>query len=284
MAADLPQLGDGRQHLGSAPAQPLLRHHMIHPLLQADHGRAVYLLLLGSHLGGKGFLQFVGQLGEHILFQAAHEERADFPPQIVGVVPVLIAAQEGVVAAQIPRQHKVEDAPQFARAVFHGRAGESKARLRPQLLHCHRAHAACVFDMLCLVQDHKAEGHVRHQLDVPADERIGGDQHVHILRVLHMLNLAGPLGPGAGQHHHAQLRGEAVDFTQPVVGQGGGRHHQRHLPRFPCGFQQGNHLHGFAQAHVVGQNAAHVQPVQGVQPLVAPLLVGAQGQPLGHAH
>ena len=27
-----------------------------------------------------------------------------------------------------------------------------------------------------------------------------------------------------------------------------------------------------------------MQPVQGVQPLVAPLLVGAQGQPLGHAH
>ena len=43
---------------------------------------------------------------------------------------------------------------------------------------------------------------------------------------------------------------------------------------------QRNHLHRFSQAHVVGQDAAHMKPVQRFQPVIATLLIG----PVSYTH
>ena len=147
-----------------------------------------------------------------------------------------------------------------------------------QLLHRHSAHAARILDVLRLVQNHEAEIHVLHQVNIPANQGIGCNQYIHILGFLHVFNLGSTLGTGTGHHHHAQLRREPFQFAKPVVSQGRRRNHQRSLPLLPGGLQHGNDLHRFAQAHIVCQNAAHVQLVQGHQPMEATLLIGAQAQ------
>ena len=48
--------------------------------------------------------------------------------------------------------------------------------------------------------------------------------------------------------------------------------------------EMGQRLHGFSQAHVVGQDAAHPRVAQELQPIQAALLIGPQGgeKRLGH--
>ena len=140
--------------------------------------------------------------------------------------------------------------------------------------------------MLRLVQDHQPEGNIRQLVDVPADQGIGRDEHLHIPYFFHMADLAGTLRAGAVEHHHRQIRCEAVQLAEPVIRQGGGRHHQGHpVILLPVYIQhQRNHLHRFSQTHVVGQDAAHMKPVQRFQPVIATLLIGPQRQPRGQGH
>ena len=128
MAADLPQLGDRRQHLGASPVEALLLDNGVHPIPQAQHGSLVDLALLWAHLGSHDGFDLIRQLGQHVLLQAAHEEGADAAAQVIGIAAILIAAHERAVAEQISRQNKVEDAPQFAHAVLQGRTGQGEAR------------------------------------------------------------------------------------------------------------------------------------------------------------
>ena len=58
-----------------------------------------------------------------------------------------------------------------------------------QLLNGHSPHAARVFDMLRLIQDDKAKVHILQQIDIPANQRIGSNEHIHIPGIAHMGNL-----------------------------------------------------------------------------------------------
>ena len=151
MTADFAQLGNRRKHLRAPTLEALFLDDGVHALTQPHHRRLVYLRLFRAHLRREHGFDLVRQFGQHFLLQAAHEERADAPAQILRVRSILIAAQERAVTEQIPRQDEVEDAPQFAHAVFQRRTRQGKARLRLQLANRLRALAARVFDVLRFV-------------------------------------------------------------------------------------------------------------------------------------
>ncbi|MNM96100.1 hypothetical protein D3C81_1085660 [compost metagenome] len=81
------------------------------------------------------------------------------------------------------------------------------------------------------------------------------------------------------QGQHAQVGGEAFGLVQPVGDQAGRHHHQRRRGQAAgLFFQQhvGQRLQGFAEAHVVGEDAAGVHLTQRLHPAQAFVLVGAQ--------
>ncbi len=81
------------------------------------------------------------------------------------------------------------------------------------------------------------------------------------------------------QGQHAQARGEACRFALPVVQQRSGHHQQRRTVQ-ATGFLLDQHmrqrLHGFAQAHVIGQHAPQALLAQVLQPRQAFALIGTQ--------
>ena len=106
------------------------------------------------------------------------------------------------------------------------------------------------------------------------------------------LSQRGLTGGGFGNGHDLRLGQEAFRLRRPVRDDGGRRNHEEGCERldaltalggtFGGGTvlldgvgEQGESLHGFAQAHVVGENTAQTLLVQERQPLETLHLVGA---------
>lgn len=94
------------------------------------------------------------------------------------------------------------------------------------------------------------------------------------------------LAPGAIQGQDFKLRREVCGLVQPVGNQAGRHHYHARAVQasgvfFAEDVSQG--LQGLAQAHVVGQDAAHFQLAQRLHPAQAFELIGPQGrvEPLG---
>jgi hypothetical protein len=93
----------------------------------------------------------------------------------------------------------------------------------------------------------------------------------------------------AVQHQAAQPRAKAFGFAPPVAHQADRGNDERGLRQAACVFfdlDVGQRLQGFAQAHVVGQDAGQTVFAQKLQPVQALLLVGAQAglHAGGHRH
>jgi hypothetical protein len=139
--------------------------------------------------------------------------------------------------------------------------------------------AGGVLDRLGLVQDQIVEFHLAQQDHVLAQGAVGGD---HQVAIPERIDLPGPAG--AGMVEHAQGRGEAGRLGQPVEDQRAGHHHQgrRELlfrgggPALAAGFQQGEHLDGLAEPHVVRETPAEAEVAQEVEPPQAGALIGAE--------
>ena len=282
MAADLPQFRNGAEDLDPASSRAFFLQNLVDLRAQAFQRRPVDLFLFRCHPRRQGGLHLVRQFLQHVLLQAPDQERMDLFQQVIRVFPVLVLPQEGVVARQVSGQHKVKQAPQFAHAILHGRSGQGKTGIRLQLLHRLGRHAAGVLDILCLVQNDKTELMILQQADIPADQRITGDHHIHVPVADDMPDQSRPLGAVAAEHGHAQIRREFPEFAQPVISQGRGRHHQAGPSSFPGGDQQGNDLCRLAQSHIIRQDPAHMHPVQGDHPLISALLVIPQAHAGSH--
>ena len=174
MAAHLPQLEQNAKHLHARAGQRALRQRLPHVLAQRQHQAVVDLRLFGGHGSVDVFFALPGQVGQHLALEAAHQEGTDALAQFVGALASAIAAQKRRLRAQVARQHKVKDAPQFAGMVFHGGAGQGHAHLRVQLLGGHRPLALGIFHALRLVQDGKAQGDIPQMLDIAPQKRIAG--------------------------------------------------------------------------------------------------------------
>ena len=205
----------------------------------------------------------------------------DPPEQILRVLPVLVFPQEGIVSRQVAREHKIKQAPQLPDAVLHRSAGQGKPGIGLQLFDCLCRHAAGVFDILGFIQDHEAEGIILHQGDIPPDQRIAGDHHIHVPVRGEMPDQPGPLGAVPGQDRNAQVGSELAELTQPVIGQGRRGYDQAGPAGFPGRLQQGDDLRRLAQAHIVRKDAAHAHAIQRKHPVISALLVIPQGNPRG---
>ena len=93
----------------------------------------------------------------------------------------------------------------------------------------------------------------------------------------HAGDLHATLGLGAHDGAHIERRGEALQLGSPVVHERRRAHHKRGLnvPRFHAREDMRDHLQRFAQAHVVGQDAAKAQVFERAEPLVSVDLVAA---------
>ena len=106
------------------------------------------------------------------------------------------------------------------------------------------------------------------------------------MRPGHAFGQRGLAGGGFGDGDDLRLGQEAFGLRRPVRDDGGRRDHEEGRERLDGGRgavlldgvgEQGEGLHGLAQAHVVGEDAAHAMLVQEGEPAVALHLVGAQG-------
>ena len=129
-------------------------------------------------------------------------------------------------------------------------------------------------------------------MDGVAPERpVGRDHDVVVLEVL-----ARPRAPGPGVVEHPQLGREAHRLLPPVEDERLRHHHQRGpgsaasavvapgrkgLALLPARFQQGEHLNGLAEPHVVGQTAAEAELPEEMEPSEPLALVPAE--PTGKA-
>ena len=93
----------------------------------------------------------------------------------------------------------------------------------------------------------------------------------------HAGNLHAALCLGAHDGARIKRRGKALQLGSPVVHERRRAHYERGLgiPRLHARQDMRDHLQRFAQAHVVGQNAAKAQMFERAEPLVAVDLIAA---------
>ena len=91
----------------------------------------------------------------------------------------------------------------------------------------------------------------------------------------HAGDLHAALRLGAHNGAHVERRRKALQLGSPVIHERRRAHHERGLsvPRFHARQDMCDHLQRFAQAHIVGQDAAEAQVLERAEPLVAVDLV-----------
>ena len=276
VAAQLAQAHELREHLQLAAGELLVglrRKREAQRLLV----RAVQLALVAGKLRIHHLLQLVGQVAQNVALQAAQHERTYGRAQPVGAVRVaredgvLVPLAKAVVAAQEPRHEVVEYAPELGQAVFDGGAREREAVPRRDGLHRTGGKRLVVLYVLRLVQDLAPEVHGGVSLYVAAQQVVAGNEHL----VAALATDAGALRRRAHHGRHVHLGCELLELRHPVVHQGGRAHHEARPPAAVCE-QEGYHLHGLAQAHLVREDAAKAHGRKRAQPLEAGALVRAQ--------
>lgn len=148
--------------------------------------------------------------------------------------------------------------PQFAQMIFYRRAGGTQAMPGFDVAHNPGGAAAGVLHRLRLIQNQQVPAGLSERVVVAPQQRIGGERNVVLL------NLSKALG-----------------FVLPVEDVRGRQRHQRGAiepPGFLFRQQMRQRLRGFAQPHVVGQDAGQILFAQVLQPGQAVALVGVQFQ------
>ena len=289
VAAHLPELEqriqNGDLRLGQALGGECVTHGFFHA--QADG--FVQIGLRTGQLHAQHGLYLGWQLGGHQRLGAAQHERGDAGAQLLQSLGVAllfngVAKQLGkpLVAAQKARHQKMKQAPDFAQVVFHRCARQAQAVPRLQLAGHLGGVGAGVFDVLCLVQHHQVPLGLQPALAVALQQRVGGN---HNVKVTHGVGHCVPIF--AVQHQAAQLRAKARSLALPVAHQAHRRNDEGRVGQAPSVFfdlNVGQRLQGFAQAHVVSQDAAQGVLAQKLQPVQALLLVRAQAYPHAGRH
>ena len=188
----------------------------------------------------------------------------------------LVGFEKLFLVAEVAGLDEIHDAPQIEQPVFQRRAGERQAVLGLQLLDRLRDLRAGILDELRLVQNHRAEGELLQLLQVAPEQRVIGHDQI-VLR-----NLLAQIVPrrAAFEHEHLQARREPLRLAPPVVQHGRRADDERRLGIFRVAFleprQPRERLQRFAQAHVVGQNAAELDLREVAEEIEAVLLIRAQ--------
>ena len=280
VAADLAQLGELGEHLELVLLK-LVGFAMLHLLGDAILVGQIELALLAGKLRHDGVLDLLGQVGHHVFLNAAQHKRRHECLQASGAIALgvfdraLKALGKRLARAQKARHQKVEDAPELGQAVFDRRARQGKAHTGGQALGgaCHLGER--VFNVLGLVEHHAGKVLFGILVDIATHEVIRGHDHV-MLGGPGYLHAAQRLGTHDGAR--IERRGKALQLGSPVVDERCRAYHECGLgiPRLHVRQDMRDHLQCFAQAHIVGQDAAEAQMLERAEPLVAIDLVATQ--------
>ena len=180
------------------------------------------------------------------------------------------------LVAEVTGLDEIHDAPQIEQPVFQRRAREREAMLGLELLDRLCDLRAGILDELRLVQNRRPERKFLQLLQIAPEQGVVGHDQI-VLR-----NLFAQVVPGraAFQHEHLEVGRETVRLAPPVVQHGRRADDQRRLGIFRVAFleprQPGERLQRFAQAHVVGQNPAELDPGEVRQKIKTVLLIRTQ--------
>ena len=131
-----------------------------------------------------------------------------------------------------------------------------------------------VLDELRLIEDDAVKLVLEQDCLVARQQRVGRDDQI-VLRNALELSFASE----AVEHEHTQRRGKALGLLSPVGHETGGGDDQAGTVRAAAFFfcqQMGEGLHGFAQTHVVREDAGQLVCAEKLQPVKALLLIGPQ--------
>ena len=217
VAADLAELEqrieDGHLTLGHA----LAFHIGKHLLAELARQGGVQLDLLVGH-GAVGDVFHLGrQILGHFDLGAAQNERLDPRTQVFERFAVSVAngfddaALEGMLRAKKARHQKLEQRPQLEQVVFNGRTRKAQAHARLDGPHRTRGDRIRVFDVLRFVKDDGVEEMLFEFLQIPAQQRIGGDDE---LGPGHFAEHS--LAPGAIDDQALEIRHKFLGFAFPV--------------------------------------------------------------------
>ena len=300
MAADLAQPRERGQHVHLALVEALLLDGL-HDLVAAaaQFGQVKFPLLVAERTIAP-LLDAVGQILGDVFLQAAQQQRTQlgrkpFARDALGGFGFLAARRlfhrRGIVGhlrarfvgfdklfliAEVAGLDEIHDAPQIEQPVFQRRAGERQAVLGLELLDRLRDLRAGILDELRLVQNHRAEREFLQFLQIAPQQRVVGHNQI-VLR-----NLLAQIVPrrAAFEHQHLQAGREPVRLAPPVVQHGRRADDERRLGIFRVAFleprQPRQRLQRFAQAHVVGQNAAQLDLREVAEKIESVLLIRAQ--------
>ena len=134
-----------------------------------------------------------------------------------------------------------------------------------------------IFDRLGFVEDDVVEFDVFEKGGVAAEGAVGGDDQIIVGEMV-----GGFEAIDAGVVENPQCGGEAFGFFLPVEDEGFGDDDEGRVQGSGfrvqefTGGEEGEDLHGFAEAHVIGEAAAEAEAFQESEPAQAIFLVGAE--------
>ena len=279
MAADLAQLEQGVQDGHLALGQALFVHVGQHLGAQlAGQGGVELGLGLFQRAAGDAFHLGRQVLG-HFGLGTAQNEGPHAGAQVVQGLGVAVldglddAALEGMLRTEEAGHQELEQAPELKEVVLDGRTGQAQAHAGMDAAHGAGRDGVGVLDVLGFVQDDGVELVFLHLLQVTPQQGVGGDDEVRFRDMLEHALAARAVDGQAAQAGHELFR-----FALPV-GQHRGGHHDE-VGALEAAFHhmldEGQGLHGLAQAHLVGQNAAEAVFRQEVEVGQALQLVAAQ--------
>ena len=266
VAADLAELGEFGQNLELLLLE-LLGLTMLHLLGDTVLVGKVKLALLALQMREDGVLDLLGQVGDHVLLDAAQHEGRDEGLEAARRVALgmldraLEALGETLMRAQEPRHQEVEDAPELGEAVLDRRTREREPHGGRQAFGRAGDLGERVLDVLGLIEHDAGETLLRVLVDVATHEVVRGHEHLVPRRAR---DRHATLLLGAHDGRGVERGREAVELDHPVIDERRGAHDER--GRRVAGLDAGEHvrddLERLAQTHVVGEDAAEAQMLE----------------------
>ncbi len=224
---------------------------------------------------------FFRQVGEHVFLAPAQQQGRNAPAEALATFGIVVLfdrraeeAREVTFVAEQSGFDCIELRPQFAEVVFQRRARHGQAATSGDFAHHACRLALGVLHHLRFIEDEQGIFMREQGLTITCQQRIGGDDEV-VVRNGFMQSAAA----GTVHDQHAQCRSKALRLAAPVGNEAGRRDDHGWLIETPALLlrqQVGEHLHGLAKAHVVGQNATEVGVGEESEPGQAVALVATQ--------
>ena len=275
------QLEQCVEHDDAAAREAAAFDFVAHALVHGEANRFVKIALAADERHALHDLGLLRQFLRDAFLRAAKQERLDARGERRAAIRIAVLfnrrAEESREARAFGQQtgHRVrEDRPQLFEMVFDRRTGEREALRGMQSRRGERGFRARVFDRLRFIEHGDRPLERGKRFDVAQQQRVGRE---HERRIADLREAIGAIG--AGEREHARVGQKARDLGAPVRRDARRRDDQhRMLQAAGRAFDRDvrEHLDRFAQAHIVGEDAARAMFAQRLQPRDAVALIGPQ--------